>query len=83
MDFSLTPVQTELQERTRRFIADEVIPMENDPRQDAHGPSEALRNDLVARGRAPRRRTPPPTKEPGGRRRAPGDQAHGVEEAGA
>ncbi|MDZ4358162.1 MAG: acyl-CoA dehydrogenase, partial [Variovorax sp.] len=51
MDFSLTPAQIDLQERTRRFIAEEVIPLESDPRQDSHGPAEALRDELVARAR--------------------------------
>ena len=35
----------------RRFIAEEVIPLESDPRQDSHGPAEALRDELVARAR--------------------------------
>lgn len=51
MDFSLTPRMRELQERTRRFIAEQIIPMEDDPRQTPHGPAEALRDDLVARAR--------------------------------
>nr|WP_246051714.1 acyl-CoA dehydrogenase family protein [Panacagrimonas perspica] len=41
----------DLQQRTRQFIADEVIPLENDPRQHAHGPEESLRDELVARAR--------------------------------
>ncbi len=42
----------DLQARVRAFIASEIIPMENDPRQGPHGPSEALRMDLVRKGRA-------------------------------
>jgi acyl-CoA dehydrogenase len=42
MDFSLTSAQLELQERTRRFIADKIIPLETDPRATSHGPTEAL-----------------------------------------
>ena len=51
MDFTLSPELLELQQRTRQFIADEVIPLENDPRQHPHGPEESLRDELVARAR--------------------------------
>jgi acyl-CoA dehydrogenase len=51
MDFTLSPELLDLQQRTRRFIAEEVIPLENDPRQHAHGPEESLRDELVARAR--------------------------------
>ncbi|ELZ2182019.1 acyl-CoA dehydrogenase [Acinetobacter baumannii] len=39
----------ELQQKVREFIQQEVIPLESDPRQDSHGPSEALRQELVSR----------------------------------
>jgi len=52
MDFSLSPQVRELQETTRRFIAEQVIPLEDDPRQSSHGPDEALRRELVDRARA-------------------------------
>lgn len=52
MDFSLGAELSELQERTREFIAREIIPMEGDRRCTPHGPDEALRAELVARGRA-------------------------------
>ena len=48
MDFSLPPDLIELRERTRAFIAEQVIPFERDPRIGAHGPSEDLRRELVA-----------------------------------
>ena len=51
IDFSLTGALAELQATTRRFIAEEVMPLENDPRQGPHGPEESLRRELVARGR--------------------------------
>ena len=47
MDFTLSPALHELQAATRRFIAEQVIPLENDPRQSSHGPDEALRKELV------------------------------------
>lgn len=52
IDFELTPEQQELKERTERFVAEKVIPFEADPRRTAHGPSEDLRNELVALARA-------------------------------
>jgi len=66
MDFSLTPELIDLRERTRRFIAEQVIPLEGDPRQDAHGPSEALRGELIARARAAGLLTPHASKASGG-----------------
>jgi acyl-CoA dehydrogenase len=51
MDFTLSPALHELQAQTRRFIAEAVIPLENDPRQSSHGPDEALRKELVQRAR--------------------------------
>ena len=48
MDFSLTPEQLELQQRTRAFIRDKILPMEGDKRQTHHGPTEELRRELVA-----------------------------------
>lgn len=52
IDFNLPPDLADLQARIRRFVADEVIPLEADPRQGAHGPHEALREELITRARA-------------------------------
>lgn len=52
MDFSRTPLELELEERTTAFIRNIVIPMEDDPRFNDHGPTEALRVDLQAQARA-------------------------------
>ncbi|MDP6707007.1 MAG: acyl-CoA dehydrogenase family protein [Alphaproteobacteria bacterium] len=51
MDFSISAEHEELRQRTASFIADEVMPMEGDARQDAEGPSDALRADLMAKAR--------------------------------
>lgn len=51
MDFSLSPELRDLQARVRAFIADEIIPMESDPRQTSHGPTPELRADLTAKAR--------------------------------
>lgn len=48
MDFSLTPELQELQQRTRAFIRDKIIPLEGDRRQTHHGPTEEFRKELVA-----------------------------------
>jgi acyl-CoA dehydrogenase len=66
VDFNILPAVRELQEATRRFIADQVIPMENDPRQTSHGPDEALRRELVALGRKHKLLTPHASVEMGG-----------------
>ena len=52
MNFEIPAALRELQLCTRQFIADEIIPLENDPRQTPHGPTEALRRELIAKGRA-------------------------------
>jgi len=82
MDFGLSSAQLELQQRTRSFVADEVIPMESDPRQDSHGPSEALRNDLVAKARRHGLLTPHASKAHGGLGLSHVDKAIVFEEAG-
>jgi acyl-CoA dehydrogenase len=51
MEFSLSPELQDLQQRTRSFIRDKIIPLEGDKRQTAHGPTEAFRRELVALGR--------------------------------
>ncbi|WP_438749539.1 acyl-CoA dehydrogenase family protein [Acinetobacter baumannii] len=56
----------ELQQKVREFIQQEVIPLESDPRQDSHGPSEALRQELVSRARSWGLLTPHASREMGG-----------------
>ena len=52
VDFALPPELEELCQRTREFIRDEVVPLESDARQDGHGPSDALRGELIEKARA-------------------------------
>ena len=66
MDFSLSSELRELQARTRQFIAEQVIPLESDPRQHAHGPEESLRHELVARASKAGLLTPHASVELGG-----------------
>ena len=51
MDFELSDELKALQQRTRDFIREEIIPFERDPRCSSHGPDETLRRELLARGR--------------------------------
>ena len=66
MDFSLSPQLLELQSRVRAFIREEIIPYENDPRQDSHGPHESLRVELVEKARSHGLLTPHASNEMGG-----------------
>jgi len=66
MDFTLSNKQRELQQRTRVFIQEQIIPMESDPRHGSHGPEESLRNDLVALARQAGLLTPHASLEMGG-----------------
>jgi len=66
MHFSLPPEISELRDRTRRFIAEQVIPLENDGRHTHHGPTEELRRELVERARAAGLLTPHASREMGG-----------------
>ncbi|MBU2952912.1 acyl-CoA dehydrogenase family protein [Marinobacter sp. F3R08] len=52
MNFELSEDIKNLQTQVRRFIREEIIPMENDPRQTPHGPTEDLRSELVALARS-------------------------------
>jgi acyl-CoA dehydrogenase len=48
MDFSLSPELADLQRRARAFVRDKIVPLESDPRQTRHGPTEEFRKELVA-----------------------------------
>ena len=66
MNFELSAELKTLQRITRDFIREQIIPLENDARQDAHGPHETLRTELVARARAAGLLTPHASIEMGG-----------------
>lgn len=66
IDFSLLPDLAELQERTAAFVREHCIPAECDPRQDRHGPSDALRRELNAKASAVGLLAPHVGKEWGG-----------------
>jgi acyl-CoA dehydrogenase len=82
IDFALSPDLAVLQARVRNFIADEVIPLEGDPRQGPHGPHEALRAELIARARRAELLSPHVAPEYGGLGLAHTGRAIAFEEAG-
>ncbi|APB97854.1 acyl-CoA dehydrogenase family protein [Polynucleobacter asymbioticus] len=82
MDFSLTPKLEALRDRTRAFILEQVIPLEKDPRQNEHGPSEELRKDLIELARKEGLLTPHASIEMGGLGLSHVEKAVIFEEAG-
>ena len=66
MDFALPAGMDVLRDRTRRFIADEVIPLEVALPPGSHGPSEELRRELNGRARAAGLLSPHASQELGG-----------------
>lgn len=52
IDFRIPADVQELAERIRSFVREEIVPFETDPRLTQHGPTEALRTELVERARA-------------------------------
>ncbi len=82
MDILLTPELDELRTRIQRFIADEIIPMEGDPRSGPHGPEPALRDDLVGKARRAELLSPHAAHEYGGMGLSHVGRAVAFEEAG-
>ena len=66
MNFELSRELRELRDAVRSFIVKQVIPLENEERAGAHGPSESLRLELVDRARAAGLLTPHASVEMGG-----------------
>jgi acyl-CoA dehydrogenase len=66
MDFDISDDLRALQQRTREFIATQVIPLEGRQAPHEHGPSEELRAELVERAREAGLLTPHASKEMGG-----------------
>src|ERR1700733_7673237 len=66
IDFKLPTELADLRGRVESFIADKVVPYENDKRQGAHGASEELRRELVGLTRAAGLLSPHGPKEFGG-----------------
>lgn len=66
IDFELPTELVELRERVENFIAEKIIPYENDTRQTSHGASEDLRRELVEQSRQAGLLSPHGPKEFGG-----------------
>lgn len=82
IDFTIDPELKALQTRIRAFIADEVIPLESDPRRTPHGPTEGLRAELIAKARAAGLLAPHVAREYGGLALSHIGRAIAFEEAG-
>ena len=47
IDFEIPAELAELRDRVRRFVVEEVVPYEKDPRVTQHGPTDELRQELI------------------------------------
>lgn len=72
----------DLQQKVRGFIQEEIIPFEQDLRQDEHGPSDELRQDLIEKARKHHLLTPHASVEMGGQGWTHLQKAIAFEEAG-
>lgn len=66
IDFELPADLADLRDHVAEFIANKIVPYENDVRQTAHGASEPLRLELVSLARAAGLISPHAPKEYGG-----------------
>ena len=82
MNFSLTPELTNLQEQTRQFILQKVIPFEGDIRETSHGPTQELRQELNELAKQAGLLTPHASKKYGGLGLTHVEKAIVFEEAG-
>lgn len=82
MNFDLSPELLALQTRVREFIAEQIIPYEQDARQTPHGPEESLRDELVALAKTAGLLTPHAAREHGGLGLTHVEKAIVFEEAG-
>ena len=82
IDFEIAPELQALQRRIRSFVADEIIPLESDPRRTRHGPTEELRRELVGKAKAAGLLAPHVAREYGGLALSHIGRAVAFEEAG-
>ena len=82
MNFSLTPELIALQEQTRQFIHQTIIPMEGDPRETQHGPTPEFRQELIRLAKKAGLLTPHASKKHGGLGLSHVEKAVVFEEAG-
>ena len=82
IDFEVPADLLELQARIRAFIASAVVPLESDPRRTRHGPTEALRRELIDMARDAGLLAPHVAREYGGMALTHVGRAIAFEEAG-
>jgi acyl-CoA dehydrogenase len=82
MNFSLAPELIALQEQTRQFIHETVIPLEGDPRETQHGPTPEFRQELIGLAKKAGLLTPHASKKHGGLGLSHVEKAVVFEEAG-
>ena len=82
MNFDLSPELILLRQRIRSFVADQIIPLERDPRCGPHGPDDALRQHLVGLARDAGLLSPHAAHEYGGMGLTHVGRAVAFEEAG-
>lgn len=82
MNFSIPDNLMALRDRVRHFVAEQIIPYESDPRLLPHGPTEDLRQELVALARAAGLLTPHASRAMGGLGLSHVEKAFVFEEAG-
>jgi len=82
MNFSLPPELINLQEQTRQFILEKVIPFEGDIRETSHGPTQELRQELNELAKKAGLLTPHASKKYGGLGLSHVEKAIVFEEAG-
>jgi len=82
IDFEVPSELRELQARIRSFVADAVVPFENDPRRSRHGPTDALRRELIEKARSAGLLAPQVACEYGGMGLSHVGRAIAFEEAG-
>jgi acyl-CoA dehydrogenase len=65
-DFTIPEATAAVAHRVRAFVIERIIPYEKDPRLTQHGPTDGLRDELVALARAEGLLTPQAPVELGG-----------------
>ncbi|CAM3800092.1 acyl-CoA dehydrogenase family protein [Polynucleobacter antarcticus] len=82
MDFALSPELIALRDRTRQFIVEKIIPLEGDPRETPHGPTDVFRQELIGLAKTAGLLTPHASKRYGGLGLSHVEKAVVFEEAG-
>ncbi|WP_454194774.1 acyl-CoA dehydrogenase family protein [Nocardia sp. Marseille-Q1738] len=82
IDFAIPAELAAERDRVRQFVIDKIVPFERDPRLTAHGPTDDLRQELVALARAEKLLTVQAPESLGGRGLSHIEQAVIYEAAG-